>query len=81
MVTLHRHRNWKIEVFGREHGIPHVHVSGPEFRATIAIIDGSIIAGALPPAILREVQGWLKFNRDTAMKLWRQRNPKHQDIL
>jgi len=28
MVTLHRSRNWKIEVFGREHGIAHVHVTG-----------------------------------------------------
>jgi hypothetical protein len=75
MVTLHRYRNWKIEVFGREHGIPHVHVSAPEFRATVGIAEGVLIAGTLPAAVLGEVQDWLQFNRGTAMKLWRQRNP------
>ena len=25
MTRLHHNRNWKIEVFGREHGLPHFH--------------------------------------------------------
>ena len=48
MVTLHRSRNWKIEVFGREHGVAHLHVSGPDFRATVNIETGETIAGSLP---------------------------------
>lgn len=76
MVTLHRYRNWKIEVFGREHGIPHVHVRGPEFRATVSIATGDIMAGALPAATLRDVQDWLATNGDAAMNHWYQRNPR-----
>ena len=76
MVTLHRYRNWKLEVFGREHGIPHVHVSGPEFDATVSIATGEVLAGTLPAATLRDVQDWLATNSNAAMQLWHQRNPK-----
>ena len=75
MVTLHRSRNWKIEVFGREHGVAHVHVTGPEFRATVSIETGEIIAGSLPIVILKEVRQWLDGHRDVALKLWKERNP------
>lgn len=75
MVTLHRSRNWKIEVFGREHGITHVHVTGPDFRATVGIETGEAIAGSLPIAVLKEVRHWLDGNRDLALKLWKVRNP------
>ncbi len=75
MTTLHRSRNWKIEVFGREHGIPHVHVTGPDFRATVGIKSGAIIAGRLPAATLKEVRWWLEDNRELAMATWKQRNP------
>ena len=75
MVTLHRSRNWKIEVFGREHGIAHLHVAGPDFRATVSIETGETIAGSLPLAVLKEVRRWLDDNRDVALKLWKERNP------
>lgn len=75
MVTLRRSRNWKIEVFGREHGIAHVHVTGPEFRATVSIESGEIVAGSLPSATLKEVRQCLDRNRDLALKLWQERNP------
>jgi hypothetical protein len=75
MVALHRSRNWKIEIFGREHGIAHVHVTGPDFRATINIESGEIIAGSLPNTVLKEVRLWLDGNRKLALKLWKERNP------
>ena len=75
MVTLHRSRNWKIEVFGREHGIAHLHVRGPEFQATVSIESGKTIAGSLPIAVLKEIRQWLDNNRDLALKLWEERNP------
>jgi hypothetical protein len=77
MTTLHRSRNWKIEVFGREHGIPHVHVSGPEFRATVRIDSGELIAGKLPAMTLKEVRWWLDHHRELALNLWKERNPRH----
>ena len=75
MVTLHRSRNWKIAVFGREHGIAHLHVSGPDFRATVNIETGEIIAGSLSVAVLKQARQWLDVNRDLALKLWKERNP------
>lgn len=75
MVTLRRSRNWKIEVFGREHGIAHVHVTGPDFRATVSIESGEIIAGSIPSVVLKEVRKWLDENRELAFKLWKERNP------
>ena len=75
MVTLHRSRNWKIEVFGREHGIAHLHVSGTDFRATVNIETGEIIAGSLSIAVLKQARQWLDVNRDLALKLWKERNP------
>ena len=75
MATLHRSRNWKIEIFGREHGIAHIHVTGPEFRATVSIASGEVIAGALPTVTLKDVRRWLDGNRDAAMNLWYERNP------
>ena len=75
MVTMHRSRNWKIEIFGRKHDIAHVHVAGPEFRTTVSIASGEIIAGALPAAALKEVMRWLDGNRDAALRLWHERNP------
>ena len=29
MTTLYRNRNWKLQIFGREHGVPHFHVWTP----------------------------------------------------
>ena len=75
MVTLHRSRNWKIEVFSRERGIAHLHVSGPDFRATVNIETGEIIAGSLSVAVLKQARQWLDVNRDLALKLWKERNP------
>jgi len=59
MVTLHRYRNWKIEVFGREHGIAHVHVSGPEFRATIAILTAASLQAPCHPQYLEKCKAGL----------------------
>ena len=75
MTTLHRSRNWKIEVFGREHGIPHVHVTGSEFRASVSITSGDLIAGRLPATTLKEVRCWLDHNLELAMDMWNERNP------
>jgi hypothetical protein len=34
---MYRDRNWKTQVFGREHGVPHFHVWTPNAAAVIAI--------------------------------------------
>jgi len=75
MTTLERRGNWKLSVYGREHGIPHVHVTGPNFRASVAIVGGTILTGALPAQVLREVQHWLDAHRPRVLDHWRTHNP------
>jgi hypothetical protein len=45
MTTMHRDRNWKIQVFGREHGVPHFHVRTPNAAAVIGIDTLAVLSG------------------------------------
>lgn len=47
MTTLHRARNWKIQVFGREHGVPHFHVWTPNTTAVVAIDNLAVLSGSM----------------------------------
>jgi hypothetical protein len=49
MVTMHRQANWKIAVYGSDHGVPHFHVEGPDFRCSVAIAARQLIVGQAPP--------------------------------
>jgi len=75
MTTLERRSNWKLSVYGREHGMPHVHVTGPNFRASVAIATGTILVGQLPAKVLQEVQDWLAIHRTNVLESWRIHNP------
>ena len=48
---------------------------GPTRFRTVNIETGDTIAGSLPTAVLKEVRRWLDSNRDSALKLWKERNP------
>jgi hypothetical protein len=74
MVTAHRGDGWKIAVYGREHGIPHFHIEGPEFRCSIAIATGEVIIGAAPRDVLREARAWARQNGAALERLWRELN-------
>jgi hypothetical protein len=52
MVTMHRHANWKIAVYGADHGIAHFHVEGPGFRCSVAITTRELIVGDAPARVL-----------------------------
>jgi len=52
-----------------------VHVTGPNFRASVAIVGGTILTGALPAQVLREVQHWLDAHRPRVLDHWRTHNP------
>jgi hypothetical protein len=45
MVTLHRDPRWKIAVYGREHGVPHCHIEGVDFRCSVSIASFELIVG------------------------------------
>ncbi len=74
MVTLHRDGNWKISVYGGEHGIPHFHIEGRTFRCSVAIVTLEVIIGSVPPGVLREAVGWARENRRAIMLKWQELN-------
>lgn len=61
----------KIAMFWREqnHPVAHFHAEYGEHVASFAI-DGSLLAGTLPPRQLRLVRGWAVLHEDELVKNW-----------
>jgi Domain of unknown function (DUF4160) len=74
MVTLTRGPNWKISVYGREHGVPHFHIEGPGFRASVGIASLELIVGSVPTKVLVEATSWAKANQNALMDTWQELN-------
>lgn len=74
MVTMLRRATWKIAVYGRDHGVPHFHIEGRDFRCSLSIESGVIIVGAAPPAVLQEARIWAAENRSSLMTQWLELN-------
>lgn len=68
-----RRGEWAIYLYANEpHQVPHVAVRGPGYRASVRIPDGEILAGHLPPQVLREVRKLLTAHRTLAVKAFEQ---------
>ncbi|GAB2948436.1 DUF4160 domain-containing protein [Aquaspirillum soli] len=52
------------------HHLPHFHVRYQNFKASIAIEDGSVLAGNFPPKQLKLVQAWVEIHRDELFADW-----------
>lgn len=52
------------------HHTPHVHARYQESKASVAIDDGRVLAGELPPAKLRMLRVWMDIHRDELMADW-----------
>lgn len=76
MTTMHRDRNWKIQVFGREHGIPHFHVWAPDAATVLAIETLAVLSGAMGANILDEVRAWADAHRTELFAEWYRLNPE-----
>ena len=76
MTTMHRDRNWKIQVFGREHGVPHFHVWTPNSAAVIAIDTLAVLSGAVDAKTLEEARAWADAHRVELFAEWRRLNPE-----
>jgi hypothetical protein len=77
MTRLHHNRNWKIEVFGREHGIPHFQLRWPDGRASIRIDTLDVIIGNPPAGILAEATAWAKENLKLILTEWQNLNRRY----
>ncbi len=74
MVTMHRTDNWKISVYGREHGVPHFHIEGRDFRCRVSIATLEVIIGGAPPAVLRAAIDWGRGHRRSLADKWLELN-------
>ncbi|MCR2834714.1 DUF4160 domain-containing protein [Parerythrobacter lacustris] len=75
MVTLHRGPSWKISVYGRDHGIPHFHIEGRDFRCSVAIGTLEVIVGSVPRHVLVEALEWAITRRRELLDIWEELNP------
>jgi hypothetical protein len=75
VVTVHRCANWKFSLYARDHGIPHFHIEGPDFRCSVAIATLEVIIGNVPTKALEEACAWARRNRSQLKAKWRELNP------
>ena len=52
------------------HHLPHIHVRYSGQKASIAIEDGSVLAGAVPPKQLKMIQAWIEIHKDELFADW-----------
>lgn len=55
----------------KKHSSPHIHAEYGEHVATIAITDGSVLAGSLPSSKMKLVQAWIEIHRDDLLADWK----------
>ena len=76
MTTLHRARSWKIQVLGREHGVPHFHLWSPNAAAVTAIETLAVLSGSVEAKALEEARSWAAGHRGQLIAAWRRLNPE-----
>lgn len=59
-----------IKMYFDDHFPAHFHAEYQQYEAQIAIIDGKVITGKLPPSALRMVEEWRKLHIDELRRAW-----------
>jgi len=54
----------------RRHHRPHIHVKYQDDEAVMAIPDGELLEGRLPPGKIKMVIAWIEIHRDELMADW-----------
>ena len=70
MPTISRFYGIQIRMFYDEKHGPHFHANYAEYRASISIIDGSIIAGEIPARAYHLILEWLALHRPELQANW-----------
>lgn len=55
----------------KKHNRPHIHAEYGEHEASIAIDDGAVLSGSLPPSKLKLVQAWIEIHREDLLVDWK----------
>lgn len=52
------------------HNLPHIHVRYAGQKASVAIEDGRMLAGSIPPKQQKMVQAWIEIHKDELFADW-----------
>jgi hypothetical protein len=55
--------------------VPHFHIEGPGFRASVAIATLEVIVGAVPRRVLVAALGWALAHQGELQAKWEELNP------
>jgi hypothetical protein len=55
----------------KKHSRPHIHAEYGEQVASIAIDDGEVLSGSLPPSKMKLVQAWIEIHKEDLMADWK----------
>lgn len=55
----------------KKHARPHFHAEYGDDVAAIAIDDGEVLSGSLPPSKMKLVQAWIEIHREDLMADWK----------
>jgi Domain of unknown function (DUF4160) len=76
MPTLTTIDSLTIHIYARnEHNPPHIHVKHKDQEVKIAIQNGQILAGEIPPKKLKVALRWLSENKEKCLLTWNTLNP------
>ena len=76
MTTLYRDGKWKLQVFGREHGMPHFHLWTPDGAVVVAIGSLAVLSGSVDTSILTEAREWARNHSAEIAAEWLRLNPE-----
>lgn len=75
MVTAHRIGSIRIDVRGREHNPPHVHIDGPNGPVRVFLNDMTVLGSRKTIRASGEALAWVEANRQALLQLWEELNP------
>jgi hypothetical protein len=55
----------------KKHSCPHIHAEYGDHQASIAIDDGTVLAGSLPQSKMKLVQAWIEIHREDLLANWK----------
>ena len=73
MPTISMFYGIMVSIFfedNERHHRPHIHARYQGMKASIAIEDGQVMAGELPPRQLKMVQVWMDIHREELLADW-----------
>jgi len=57
-----------------DHGVPHFHIEGVNFRCSVAIATFEVIVGKVPTVVLNAALDWARPNQALLMTTWLELN-------